>query len=293
MSQSGALILTLAEYRRAKAALKARWAEIAQLRGDAYIQALGEYIAEKERLASAWKRIAANTTRAASRDEVSGARPALAAARPIPGLARLVTAAYWSRRLDIRADARRPVPAVGWEGMPEVAAARLVRDAGGDPPAVRRVLTFTAAMDRARDADALWIAAARLYQTHPWIFDPSGVATRRDEAIALLRSSRVSQRHGDDAKAWLAIAGSMQTPGPVGEVVLLGKGDAVELLEHIRRDRTSYPLLRGECPRICVGSAGINRSGERNERVQHRRVSGPRWPRAVRCSSARAAAKRR
>ena len=30
------------------------------------------------------------------------------------------------------------------------------------------------------------------------------------------------------------------------------------------------------------GSAGINRSGERNERVQHRRVSDPRWPRAVR-----------
>ena len=37
------------------------------------------------------------------------------------------------------------------------------------------------------------------------------------------------------------------------------------------------------CTRNCVGSAGINRSGERNERVQHRRHSEPRWPRAVRC----------
>lgn len=36
-------------------------------------------------------------------------------------------------------------------------------------------LTFTAAMDRARDADRLWANSARLFDDEPWVFDPAEI----------------------------------------------------------------------------------------------------------------------
>jgi hypothetical protein len=68
--------------------------------------------------------------------------------------------------------ARRPgAPVPGWDAMPECVAAAAVRGRGGTDVDVRLVTTFTAAMDRARDADRLWAAAVRLHETSPWVFD--------------------------------------------------------------------------------------------------------------------------
>src|SRR4051794_12843505 len=110
-------------------------------------------------------------------------------------------------------------PAAGWAGMPEVRAAKRVRSAGGDDAAVRRVLTFTAAMDRTRDADALWLSAARLYDHEPWVFDAESVVAQPSDARTLLREHNVSQRHGPDAAAWLAIASSLREPSVVRDAI--------------------------------------------------------------------------
>lgn len=70
---------------------------------------------------------------------------------------------------------RPDAPAVGWEGMPEVVAVGRLRDQGADERRVGLFLTFTAAMDRARDADRLWANSARLFDDEPWVFDPAEI----------------------------------------------------------------------------------------------------------------------
>lgn len=225
---------TMEEYRRARAELKARWPAIAALTGDAYRLALARYTAEKAELDEALTRLARNVGRV---DSPAGRE----AARAIPGLARVVTQAFWSGELELHAAG---APHAGWDGMPEVRAATLVLQAGGDGAALRRVLTLTAAMDRAREADALWLAAGRLYSACPWVFDPAEIARRADDVVTKLREYKVSQRHGADAEAWLSIARSIALPGPVRTVIEDGHGDALELLAAIRRGR-AYPMLRG------------------------------------------------
>jgi hypothetical protein len=223
-------------YRQAKAAHKERWPAIASLKGDAYVQAAASYAAEKQELANAWQAIRDR------RSSGSAAAPAeTPLSRPVRGLAREVTQAFWAANLRLEANG---APTPGWEGMPEVRAATVVRAAGGDHAAVRRVLTLTAAMDRARDADALWLAAAALYTDEPWVFDPAALVERRDEVDRLLRAYRVSQRHGPDSTAWRAIGRSLCSPGIVRDAVDGGHGDAVELLVALRRE-DEFPTLRG------------------------------------------------
>ena len=173
------------------------------------------------------------------------------AATEATALAREITAAFAAGRFDL--SARANPPPVGWAGMPEVAVADRLRAAGADDVAVRLVLTFTAAMDRARDADRLWFRSADLYQTTPWPFDPDAVTGRRlTDLTDVLRTFGVSQRHGADAAAWRTIAETMsqRDAAPVVyDAVFEGRGDARELLAALR-GRTNagsdrFPFLRG------------------------------------------------
>lgn len=168
-----------------------------------------------------------------------------------PGLAKRITAAFQAGDLDL--NLRPDAPAPGWAGMPEIAVAERMRSAGASHVEVRRLLTFTAAMDRARDADALWFAAGRLFAAEPWAFMPEQVVARSLTELAdALREYGVSQRHGPDAAAWRVIAESLSDPDvapPVHRAVIDGRGDARELLEATQSRSPGgtgrFPFLRG------------------------------------------------
>jgi hypothetical protein len=167
------------------------------------------------------------------------------------GLGRRITELFLAGHLDL---SKRPgAPAVGWDGMPEVVAARRLRGYGADDVAVRRFLTFNAAMDRARDADRLAVAATRLYRTSAWVFDPDEVARRSMRDLTdELRSSGVSQRHGADAYGWRLLAETLADPAVAPEArsaIYDGQADARRLLAELDGTTGSgtqlFPLLGG------------------------------------------------
>lgn len=168
-----------------------------------------------------------------------------------PGLARQITAAFQAGDLDL--SLRPDAPVAGWAGMPEVAVADRMRRVGATDRDVRTLITFTAAMDRARDADALWFAAERLFEAEPWAFSPTEVVGRSLTDLAdALRRFRVSQRHGQDVAAWRVIAESLTDADAAPEVrraVFDGQGDASDLLQALQATSPAgtdrFPLLRG------------------------------------------------
>jgi hypothetical protein len=119
--------------------------------------------------------------------------------------------------------------------MPEVAVAVRLRHAGIALSQLRCLITFTAAMDRARDADALWYSAEKLWINVPWVFDPAAVCTRSFTELAeVLSENRVSQRHLQDVAAWRTIAESLadKTVSPdIDAAIFDGHGNARRLLE--------------------------------------------------------------
>jgi hypothetical protein len=136
--------------------------------------------------------------------------------------------------------------------MPEVAVAERLRAAGANDIEVRLFITFTAAMDRARDADRLWYSSCRLFLERRWIFDPPAVANRdRIELVETLRQYGVSQRHRVDCGGWRVIAETLSSlqSGPIHVAIYDGSGDAVELLGALQGNypdgRPRFPLLRG------------------------------------------------
>lgn len=148
---------------------------------------------------------------------------------------------------------RADAPAASWEALPECVAARALRDRGASDADVRLLLTFTAAMDRARDAERLWRNAAALHASEPWSFDPAAVTARplRD-LVDGLRSHGVSQRHGPDAAAWRLIAESLADPACPAAVqrgVFEGDGDAADLRAALDSRTPAgtdlFPFLRG------------------------------------------------
>lgn len=240
----------LEEYRRAKAALKPMWSSVATLRGDEYVDALAAYRAEKQRVADLWRQVRAL---AQIRVEESVLGESLATGDTAivrkPGLARDITEAFVAGRLRLGEGA----PAPGWAGMPERIVAQRMREGGASDADVRLLLTFAAAMDRARDADLLWFASERLFQAAPWVYRPEEVTRRPLTELAdLLRTHKVSQRHGPDAWAWRIIAESLagtDVAPATRRAILEGCGEARELateLQSISEGGTDrFPLLRG------------------------------------------------
>jgi hypothetical protein len=167
------------------------------------------------------------------------------------GLGRRLSELFMTGRLDL---SQRPgAPSPGWEGMPEVVAVHALQGMGASAEAVRRFLTFCAAMDRARDADRLAVAAVRLYRDVPWTFDPMEVVARPLRELAdALRRYVVSQRHVIDAFGWRILAETLADPSlapGIHTVVKEGRGDAAVLLAELARttkDGTPlFPLLGG------------------------------------------------
>ena len=167
-----------------------------------------------------------------------------------PRLAALIADDFYANELDLSSRHAHPDGAT-WDSMPEVEATRQLKDRGTPDDAVRRFLTFIAALDRARDATALWRAGVVLFGSHPEVFDPRLATVLPVSRLKrLLAEPGVSQRHEPDTRAWHRIAQSLATGGgsPVYNVIHRGIGDVGELLKEVRTaDRVGprFPMLRG------------------------------------------------
>jgi hypothetical protein len=150
-------------------------------------------------------------------------------------LARQITSAFASGALNVEG---RDVPrSIGWDALPEVTEVAKLRDKGASDVSVRLFCTFAAAMDRARDATRLWSNSADLFMKEPWAFEPQKVAQAGIGKLGeTLKSFGVSQRHGPDANAWLAIGKTLSTKtnAPVVyEAIYNGAADTALLLAAI------------------------------------------------------------
>ena len=163
-------------------------------------------------------------------------------------LAVAIADSFYGDGLDLSARENRA--AGTWSEMPEVGAVQQLRDLNASDRQVRLFLTFVCAVDRARDANRLWKAAAELYRSSPDVFEPTRVALMRlSDLREVLSSAKVSQRHDTDTDAWRRIAVSLvDETGPARRVIEEGQGDARELLADVRSTRggrARFPLLRG------------------------------------------------
>jgi len=167
-----------------------------------------------------------------------------------------LTRTFSGKRFDLSARLEAPTP--GWDGLPEFAAVKRLRMFGASAEQARIFLTLVAALDRARDADRLWAAAADLFQERPWVFDPREVSRRSVEDLqAVLARGRVSQRHRTDVAAWHRISCALVHPDlfpAVRGAVLNGEAEVSALSRELTsRDgegRKWFPLLSG--PKISV-----------------------------------------
>jgi hypothetical protein len=167
------------------------------------------------------------------------------------GLSRAITDLFVSGDLDLRD--RANAPPAGWDGMPEVIAARDVRALGATDAELRLFLTFNAAMDRARDADVLARRAVRLFELERWTYNPQEVVRRSMiDLTDALRRSGVSQRHSVDVYGWRILAETLadQTRAPVARgAVLEGHADALALMGELHATSDGgaalFPLLSG------------------------------------------------
>ncbi len=101
-------------------------------------------------------------------------------------------------------------PMAGWEALPEVVVANLLRGAGATEVEVRLFLTFGASMNRGQDPDRLWLSALELFRLAPWAYDPFRAATADTRLLAAsLAGARLSLSPTDDAVAWRTIAASL------------------------------------------------------------------------------------
>jgi len=169
---------------------------------------------------------------------------------PPVGLSLWLTRLFTTGDLDL--SARTAQVPVGWQGLPEVPAATRLRAAGATERQVRYFLTFTCALDRARDAGQLWAASTELFLAQPQFYEPRHVSMHRRELGAALREFKVSQRHGPDLEAWLTLAETLAAPDLASAVrfaIEEGAGDAGHLLywrlETGPSGAARYPMLRG------------------------------------------------
>jgi hypothetical protein len=186
------------------------------------------------------------------------------------GIAKKITTAF--SRGEFRLKKPGAPISTGWHAMPEIFLTEELRAWGADDVAVRHFITFTATLDRSRDADALWKASTGLFKREPWLYLPKEVAARPfGDLQALLKESKVSQRHDVDSTAWRTIGRTLSNPFTVPAVtraIVEGRGDARNLLAELQRKSTGgpmFPLLKG--PKIgpmwvrmlvCPGGAHIS-----------------------------------
>jgi len=138
-----------------------------------------------------------------------------------------------------------------WSQMPEEKLAEDLRASGESERTVRLFLTFVSAVDRMREANSLWQSSAKLFMSHPELFEPAEVVKIPLEILkSLLSESGVSKYHTQDSEAWHVISASLAVgDSPIRRVIDSGLGDSLELLKALRsRDKTGrsrFPLLRG------------------------------------------------
>ncbi len=167
------------------------------------------------------------------------------------GLSRAITELFVSGRLDLTD--RTNAPPAGWDGMPEVMAAKHVRALGATDSELRLFLTFNAAMDRARDADVLARRAVKLFELERWTYNPVEVVRRSTlDLTDALRRSGVSQRHSVDVYGWRILAETLADPSraPVARAAILeGHADALDLMGELQATSDGgsalFPLLSG------------------------------------------------
>ena len=164
-------------------------------------------------------------------------------------LAKIIAGEFYGNGFDL--SARVNAPTGSWSLLPEFNPLRTMEDSNVPARSGRLFLTFIAAMDRSRDAMALWRAGAKLYEAHPEVFEPAVVSAMPvSDLRQLLSDFRVSQRHGPDTESWYTIATTLSTEKdcPVHRVIADGVGDAPELLTDLRRNagkKPRFPMLRG------------------------------------------------
>ena len=156
-------------------------------------------------------------------------------------IVKMIADDFYGNDLDL--SERDIVPYDSWSQMPEVKFVKGMRASGKSERTVRLFLTFVSAMDRARDSNSLWQAAAELFRSHPELFEPAEARKiTLDKLKSFLSKSRVSQRHNQDSKAWHVISTNLALyDSPIRRVIDSGLGDAEELLKAL----TKFPLLRG------------------------------------------------
>lgn len=166
------------------------------------------------------------------------------------GLARRLTHLFYQGQLDL--SARPGAPKSGWDSMPEVLRANQLRTAGASEVEVRLYITFTSALDRARDADLLWRRSADLFADARWPFYPQEASARPiAELRDVLRDYGVSQRHSPDSNGWRTIAETLSNPALAPRVfgaIFEGHGEAGALLSELKSHQGGIPLfpfLRG------------------------------------------------
>ena len=181
------------------------------------------------------------TMRTGSRESSTGRPKKIATNKHLAGL---IATDFYEKGLDLRSGDSAPDRA-GWDTLPEVCAVRRMKAQSVPDDVVRLFLTFVSAMDRARDSTRLWRAGMALFESHPRAFDPGQVVeTPFSKLQDLLEEFGVSQRHGDDTRAWRCIATS------------LAAGDGSHLHRVIHHSNShfgiSVPILRfsrlmGDC----------------------------------------------
>lgn len=166
------------------------------------------------------------------------------------GISKRITRDFTDGKLLI---SRTNAPATGWQGLPEVYVTDDLVKQGATEIEIRLFVTFTAALDRARDADALWKASERLFLSHKWTFIPEEVVGKsQNDLIIILKSFNVSQRHKPDSNAWKTIAFSLlyeKKSVPIREAIYNGRGEASQLLKTLSicnyQGKACFPFLRG------------------------------------------------
>ena len=131
---------------------------------------------------------------------------------------------------------------------------RRLHDIGASDREVRLFFTFISAVDYMRDASTLWRNGEKLFESHRELFDPDQVSRMSHEKfVHLLKDGRVSQRHGQDTKAWRTIAKNLSSAAddsPIRRLIDRGGGNAKEIVNDLQscdiKGNTRFPLLRGD-----------------------------------------------